>query len=175
MAGDVAAWEQLYARCQPALLGDIHRLLGQARPNLELVDELAARVWYALIDNDGRLLARYDPRRMARLGTFLRAVAHDQVRRHFRAERRRREHECEAMQQRAGPASGRSDHATLMLDEFRATLTPNQREYLDECLRASDLDGDDEPAGNESAGNAARLWKVASRVRRRLRAFLGME
>ena len=45
VAGDVAAWEQLYARCQPALLADIQRLLGQTRANLELVDELAAQVW----------------------------------------------------------------------------------------------------------------------------------
>ena len=40
----------------------------------ELVDEITARVWYALVADDGKLLERYDPSRGARLITFLRAL-----------------------------------------------------------------------------------------------------
>ncbi|HBO46263.1 MAG TPA: hypothetical protein DD670_20525, partial [Planctomycetaceae bacterium] len=65
-AGEVGAWEELYDQCHVPLLRAIRCLLGQTVPDQNLIDELAARVWYALIDKDGKLLARFDKQRGAR-------------------------------------------------------------------------------------------------------------
>ena len=72
LEGDPGAWEELYRHCHPLLLSYIKILLGGGASDPNLVDEISARVWYALIEKGGRLLARYDSRRGARLITFLR-------------------------------------------------------------------------------------------------------
>ncbi len=72
LAGEVAAWEELYAQYHDVLLASVRCFLGQARSDHNLVDEIAARVWYALVANDGALLAKYDPKRGARIITFMR-------------------------------------------------------------------------------------------------------
>ena len=63
LAGEVAAWEQLYAQCHEPLLVSIRIMLGSQSADANLVDEIAARVWYALVANDGELLSRYKPSR----------------------------------------------------------------------------------------------------------------
>ena len=63
LAGDVAAWEELYAQCHEPLLVSIRVMLGPQSADASLVDEIAARVWYALVAKDGELLARYKPSR----------------------------------------------------------------------------------------------------------------
>ena len=110
LAGEVKAWEELYCRSHPALLSSVKVLLGGGGCDLNLVDEITAGVWYALIENDGRLLARYDPRRGARLITFLRTVAKTEVCRHFRREGRRQRREQIAL--RARPAHRRTSGPT---------------------------------------------------------------
>ncbi len=60
LAGEVAAWEEFYAQCHKPLGTAIRIMLGRPHdPNL--VAEIAARVWYALVAKDGELLARYSP------------------------------------------------------------------------------------------------------------------
>ena len=63
LAGEVAAWEELYAQCHEPLLISIRIMLGPQSADASLVDEIAARVWYALVANDGKLLSRYKPSR----------------------------------------------------------------------------------------------------------------
>ncbi|MHB8901515.1 MAG: RNA polymerase sigma factor, partial [Thermoguttaceae bacterium] len=87
--GDVGAWEELYQKHPPPLLRSIAVLLGPKGTDRNLVDELAAQVWYSLVDQDGQLLGRFCPKRGARLNTFIRAVAKDVTSRYFRAEQRR--------------------------------------------------------------------------------------
>ena len=63
IAGEVAAWEEIYAQCHTPLQTFVRRRLGPTRHDPELVDELTARVWYALVADDGKLSKRYDPQR----------------------------------------------------------------------------------------------------------------
>ena len=58
-----AAWparwphgRRLYAQCHEPLLLSIRIMLGPRNTDANLVDEIAARVWYALVANDGELL-----------------------------------------------------------------------------------------------------------------------
>ena len=162
LAGEVKAWEELYSRCHPPLLSSIKVLLDGGSSDLNLVDEIAAGVWYALIENDGRLLARYDPRRGARAITFLRTVAKTEVRRHFRRERHRRRRERIAF--RARPAHHPADDAqtTASLGEFLGTLTTRERGFYDRHLGEVDR--------KPLSANARQL---AHRIREKLLRFLG--
>ena len=144
IAGEVAAWEDLYGQCHTPLLRFIECMLGTLDCDPNLVDELAARVWYALVADDGELLAQFDARRGARLSTFMQGVARDLAGRYFRAERRRRSRERAASRVRRGYATRRSNEAELSLSEFRETLSPGEREFLDRHCRGDpemDVDG----------------------------------
>ena len=88
VAGEVAAWEQLHGQCHDALLATIQNMLGLQGADGGLTDEIAARVWYTLVANDGELLQRYKPKYGARLITFIGSIAKDEVSRHLRSERR---------------------------------------------------------------------------------------
>lgn len=62
LAGDTGAWESLYDAYHVPLVDAIRSLLAAnrfTRPDPSLVDELTARVWYALVANRGRLLASF--------------------------------------------------------------------------------------------------------------------
>jgi len=132
ISGEVAAWEQLYRQYQPPLLSYIHSVLKRNDP--DLADELAARVWYALVDHDGELLTRYDPQRGTRLITFIRAIAKDRICRYFRSEKRRRTRETLALAQSGREYTSPEMYADAALSEFLETLTPREREYADEYL-----------------------------------------
>ena len=60
LAAELAAWEELYAKCQGPLCTAIRDILprkySSSDPNL--VDEIAARIWYTLVKNDGEILAK---------------------------------------------------------------------------------------------------------------------
>ena len=171
VAGDVAAWEELYAQCHPSLLTSIEVLMGAGPRDPHVVDEIAARVWYAVVANDGELLGRYDPGRGARLITFLRAIAKDEISRHFRTERRRLRRELEAYRERPHHDRSHPDEATLSMHEFFDTLTPHEREFCDDHLLSTPQEGG-ELAQNHSESNT---WQLAFRIRKKLRAFLGFE
>jgi len=170
IAGEVAAWEELYAQCHAPLLRFIECMLGTVDCDPNLVDELAARVWYALVADDGELLARFDARRKARLSTFMQGVARDLAGRYFRAERRRRSRERAVSRARRGCATRRSNEAELSLSEFRETLSPGEREFLDRHCRGDpemDVDG----VRKEPLSVYSR--KLVARIRRKWKAFLG--
>jgi hypothetical protein len=62
LAGEPVAWESLYDSYHVPLVDTIKNLLAANRfapPDASLVDELAARVWYALVANRGRSLASF--------------------------------------------------------------------------------------------------------------------
>jgi hypothetical protein len=82
-AGEPAAWEQFYAQCHEPLLASIRMMLGLQSSDANLVNDIAARVWYALVENDGALLARYKPDQGTMLITFMCALAKDQIVRYF--------------------------------------------------------------------------------------------
>ena len=69
LAGQPGAWDDLYFRCHQPLLAAIRAIIANRTVDPNLVDELAARVWYAVVRDEGRLLDRFDPGRGCTLTT----------------------------------------------------------------------------------------------------------
>ena len=169
LAGEVAAWEQLYAQCHEPLLMSIRVMLGRQSSDASLVDEIAARVWYAVVANDGEMLLRYDPNRGARLATFLRGLAKHELARHFRQETRRRRRELSALRERPQYGDNNSSPPASALADFLNTLTPGERGFCNDYLLA-------EPAAAaEAAHSTATVWQLSHRVYRKLLHFLDFQ
>ena len=167
LAGDVAAWEQIYAQCHEPLLVSIRFMLGVQGKDANLVDEIAARVWYALVAKDGELLARYNPARGAKLVTFMRALARDELAKHFRGELRRRKREITAFHDRPRPEND-LDLSLDSLPEFLATLTPRERGFCNDYLLA-------EPSGAAAqTHSSANIWQLTHRIHQKLLRFLDL-
>ena len=166
MAGEVAAWEELYAQCHDPLCLSIKLMLGRPSSDPSLVDEIAARVWYALVENDGAMLARYNPKKGARLITFMRILAKSEISNHFRAELRRRERELVALRERPQHHGAEPDQRTSSLSEFLDTLSPCERGFCSEHLLA-----EASPAG-AVAYSSDNVWQLTRRVYEKLVRFL---
>ncbi len=138
---------------------------------MSLVDEIAARVWYALVDNDGELLLRYDPDRGARLITFMRALAKDMLRRHFRSERRRQGREAIATKDKPCQHEAESDRTDSTLDEFLATLSPSEQRFCHQYLINAPADG----GAASLSYSQVNVWQKTRRLYKRLLEFLGKE
>ncbi len=169
LAGDERAWEHLYQQCHPPLLRAIKLLLGQDAGDVHLVDEMAARVWYTLLRDGGRLLASYDADRDSSLNAFLMGMARIEIMRYMRAERRRRSYEL--IGGRKILAEGRVPDWQLanMMDEFTSTLTPPELEFMERFL----LDA----PGTEADADvveipATSVWQRRHRLRLKLQAYL---
>ena len=167
VAGEVQAWEILYNQCHEPLLFSIEVMLGPASADKNLVDELAARVWYTLIKDDAKLLSKYDSRRGAQLITFMMPIAKSELSRYFRDEKRREKRERIAL---AGKSPHDSGQADLSLAEFLPTLTRREREYYNDYLLGYPIDGEGSSGGTFSLSNARQL---RHRIRSKLMRFLG--
>jgi hypothetical protein len=167
-AGEVAAWEELYVQCHDRLLGFIRDLLGDLSEDASLVDELAARVWYALVEKDGELLTRYDPARGARLITYMRALSKDMMSRYFRSERRRRNRELIASRQKPTYHDAEIDHTSSTLEEFLTTLSRQDHQFCTESLMGDGGNGRLCDAIHETPN----VWQKSRRLYRRLLGFL---
>ena len=109
-------------------------MLGPAGSDFSRVDEIAARVWYALVRNDGELLGQFDRKRETRLGGFLHGLARIEVLQYFRTEYRRRARET-ACCSRANGGSAVSDwQVAAMIEDFATTLSATEQEFLEEHL-----------------------------------------
>ena len=169
LAGDERAWEQIYQQCHPPLLRAVKLLLGQDAGDIHLVDEMAARVWYTLLRDGGRLLASYDATRDSNLNAFLMGMARIEIMRHMRAERRRRSYEL--IGGRKILAEGRVPDWQLanMMDEFTSTLTPPELEFMERFL----LDAPGSEADADVAEiPATSVWQRRHRLRLKLQAYL---
>jgi DNA-directed RNA polymerase specialized sigma24 family protein len=172
VGGEVAAWEELYGRCHEPLCAAIRAKLRQGVADPNLVDELAARVWYAVVKNDGELLARYDPQRGGRVITFLRAIARDELSRHFRSERRRMEREVESLRERAcTPSKEVGVPIAASFNEFVQTLTPREQSFCENYLMSEA--GDAELALKSASYSSANIWQLTHRIYKKMLAFLG--
>lgn len=174
LRGEAGAWDELYRQCHPPLLLAIRLFLGHSSTRQDLIDDIAAKVWFTVVDGQNELLSRFDSQRGCRLTTFLAGVARNEIARHFRAERRRRYREIVAYHARYGNGNGHSPHWQSLagmetaLTEFLATLTPREREFCEGYLLAWTDNGD----ANYSASNR---WQLQHRVRRKLWRFLRAE
>ena len=170
--GEVVAWEELYTQCHEPLCAVIRARLrhGMADPNL--VDELAARVWYAVVKNDGELLARYDPERGGRVVTFLRAIARDEIARYFRSEHRRMEREVASLRQRSNnPLKEVGVPVAASFNEFLRTLTPHEQNFCESYLMSEA--GNSEVVLKSSPYSPANIWQLTHRIYKKMLAFLG--
>jgi DNA-directed RNA polymerase specialized sigma24 family protein len=165
LVGDSAAWSQLYQQFHDRLLASIRPILGSLASDATLVDEIGARVWYALVKNDFELLGRFDAARGCQLSTFLGIIAKREAKQLLRSERRRRTREYGAS--RPDLCSGSSgDLDAAAEQEFLATLTPSERTFYSEVLVGS-------PAGAANRGySQSNVWQLTHRVREKLAQFL---
>jgi hypothetical protein len=172
LAGEVGAWEQLYSQCQGTLLAAIGNMLGPRGADLSLTDEIAARVWYALVANDGQLLERYGATYYeVGLTTFLQALAKNEIARYFRSETRRRKRECLVVTQESSRQDGLADDIDAALSEFLVTLTPMERRFARRrLLKRADQSHPLADAEKRLSARSYRRW--ASRIRRKLIGFL---
>jgi DNA-directed RNA polymerase specialized sigma24 family protein len=167
--GEVEAWEQLYNHCHPVLLKGIRHMLGEAGKNPDLVDEIASRVWYSLVRDDGQLLARYDAARNARLSDYCLGVARIEILRHLREQRRRQLHEL-ALGRRVGSGPPVSEwELAAAIEEFAVTLTPGERQFMERELTAAPSRNSDQPLSQ------ANVWQRCHRIRAKLIKFLAGE
>jgi hypothetical protein len=161
LAGSSQAWDELYQVCHDKLLSSIRHHLGpQKSQDLELVDEVSARVWYAMVRNDGALLDRFDPRLGARITTFFAVIAKDLLYRLYRSENRRGRREAIFLEHRADNTP--PNLAQVVLDEFREGLTPAEQRFYDTVLMV----GQPNPA--EAGYSQANAWQLSSRIYRKL-------
>ena len=167
LSGEPQAWSALYRHCHDGLLGSIRAFLGRNASDASLVDEIAARVWYALVRDDFELLARYDVNRGCRLTTFLSVLAKTEARLLLRSERRRRIREHAVSRQESGRPVTSQSSETISEEEFVATLSPAERSFYDDVLKAS---CDAQEAVNYSPQNT---WQLRHRVKKKLERFLG--
>ena len=138
--GRCEAWSELYAGHHDRLCRSIRIMLGSLS-DANVVDEIAARVWYALVANDGKLLEQYKPERKALLITFMRLVVRDKIKCYIRSE------DSPATTRGLGGLSesaGTNGHCEAISDsisDFLATLTPREQKFCHEfLLQPSELD-----------------------------------
>ncbi|RIK80371.1 MAG: hypothetical protein DCC68_11100 [Planctomycetota bacterium] len=185
LAKEPGAWDDLYYRCHQPLLAAIRAIIGSRRLDPNLVDELAARVWYAVVRDDAKLLDRFDPGRGCSLTTYLALLAKDEASRLFRSEKRRRKRETavatsdKKLPAKSAPATGATQ---ITLAEFAATLTPAERTFYEEIVVSdspaeTSVNGESStpkpsPNGHPNGRSQANEWQLNHRVRRKLERFL---
>ena len=136
--------------------------MGRTVHDFHLVDEISARVWYALVRNDFELMNRFDAARGCRFSTFLSVLAKTETRLLLRSERRRKVRELVASK----PEIANQQDNVLEDDEFLATLSPAERLFFDEVLLST------YGLKNETQYTQHNLWQLRHRVRRKLEQFL---
>jgi hypothetical protein len=169
LAGDVVAWSEIYQDQHDSLLVLIRRFLNRAGRDVNLVEEIAARVWYVLIKNDFELLSKFDVTRGCRLATYLAVVAKNETRVLFRSERRRKTREQLASRPDITAASSVVESSQLVADdEFLVTLSQAERTFFQDVLMAPPVDREEA----EQAYSAENNWQLRSRVRKKLEQYI---
>lgn len=170
LKGDAAAWSIIYQRFQEPLASNVRAFLGRAGNDRNLVDEICARVWYALVRNNFELLARFDVERGVQLTTFLTLLAKTQARLLMRSERRRRTREQVASKPEAHPPDDAS-WSVLADHDFLATLSPAEQAFFQKVLVADVVSPPAAARGGEHYSRQY-AWQLRHRVRRKLEDFL---
>jgi DNA-directed RNA polymerase specialized sigma24 family protein len=165
LQGDVAAWQELFAQCQTHLLLTVRSMLHPNGNNLNVADEIAARVWFSLVESNGRLLVRFDAHRGCRLKTFIAALARHELLEYWRSERRLRNRELQAVRCRPKAQPAEVNHFNMVWDEFLTTLSSREREFLEQVLLVPTRDS------GSDALSQANIWQLRSRVRSKLKTY----
>jgi hypothetical protein len=167
LQGEAMAWCRLYSEFHGPLVASIKAHWRSSRPDASLVEEIAARVWYLLVQNNFELLDRFDVQRGCRLTTFLSMLAKTQSRILFRSERRRKARERAAYRPdlvaslEAVPCDG-----NLSEQEFVGTLTPAERAFYEQVLVMPSSPSAD------SGYDAPEISQLRHRIKKKLNHFL---
>jgi hypothetical protein len=137
VAGGRDAWELLYRRYQPWLLGCLYQKLWYGRRRLETAEEIASGIWLELLVDGCRRLRAYDPGR-APLRVFLAALARLHLRRHFSRCRAPVPVELPVGDETLVEASDLFLESGLVWDDLRSVLSPLERAFLPRLLHARD-------------------------------------
>lgn len=165
LTGDGTAWQELYSRYRPSLLNSIHKKLGGKANNADLVEEIAARVWFSLVWRDYQRLRVYEKRR-AGFKTYLASLARQQIQLYYRERQRQSKREV--------PLSG-SDHRcrddaiwppAAAQEEFIAILSHREKQYFEQHLLANAAEAE------STFLSSANRWKLRQRILAKLKAFL---
>ncbi len=169
VAGEAGGWDELYAEFHRGLLFSIRRYLGSRKRDRNLVEEIAARVWYALVADGARQLDRFDVNRGWCLSTYLASFAKREAVGWLRAERCRQQHEGMVSRREANGNHSLQGVSHIDLYDFLQTLTPREHEFVYGFLLR--------PIGEGSglALSDANRWQLVSRIRRKLQRFLHAE
>lgn len=159
LLGENDAWEELYWECQPRLLMHIETLLTQRRLSTHPADEVAARVWYAVLRNDAALLAAFDPSYNCRLRAYMAGLATKELLRFLRDQSRQRNRDNSA--QPTQQPDSQLEYAEL--HDFLGTLTNRERAFCQQCIS-----GEVEANHEYSQSN---IWQLRHRIRQKLKAF----
>lgn len=168
LADDERAWEKLYRRYYPRLKKAIELLLGVDAAEFHLIEEIAARVWYAVLKDGRRLLAAYDPDRDTALDSFFMGLARIEILQYMRSERRRHMHEIAGGRIKLEEQRVSDWQMGVMMNEFAATLTPGEKKFMDGSM-IGPVEGQD---NEESSLPPTTVWTRRHRIRRKLRSFL---
>jgi DNA-directed RNA polymerase specialized sigma24 family protein len=166
LAGEVLAWQELYDRHHRGIVAAIRRFFRARSPDSNLVDEIAARSWYAIVADGGRVLGQFDPQRGCRLSTFLATIARSQAGQYLRSEQRRRRRERAVGRMAIEGPSDSAESAAVEMTEFLDTLTPRERSFCELVLL--DRDG-----GEHLEFSVTNAWKLRSRIKGKLQDFVG--
>jgi DNA-directed RNA polymerase specialized sigma24 family protein len=160
IAGDEAAWREVYRRYHGGLLRSIHAMFGGQSWDSDRVDEIAARVWYVMVSNRYQMLDRFDPQRGG-LATFLAVIARSEGLNALRSEKRRQQRE-----QLASRSLNCLNSVIFVFEEaeFRETLTLREREFFDRVLAR--------PAEKANEFTSTNRWQLRSRIRVKLERFI---
>ncbi len=166
IAGEPLAWEQIYRLHHDRLLMTIRSLTFGKHVSAELVDEIAARVWFSLVDDDCRLLNRFDPSRGCRLIAFLTGIAKFETLNFFRSERRRKRREESVSREVDQPFQSQWQQS-FEIDDFSNLLTPGEKDYLQfELEQRNQLTRNQQGRFSDTS-----RWQYRSRIQRKLRAY----
>lgn len=166
LTGETAAWSELYQCCHPKLMSAVRTLLGSAGQDFSLVDEVAARVWYALVKDGGELLSRFDQHRGCRLTTFVSSIAKREIKQLMRSEKRRMSRERKASRSEIQAEGPLTSLTADFQEQFLDKLTRSERTYF-ECVLVPSVPAEDDPAYSPD-----NRWQLQHRVRKKLEAFL---
>jgi hypothetical protein len=165
LAGDSHAWELLYHSFHHRLLVAIRVMLPRVNSDPNLVEEIAARVWYAVVTNDGELLGRFDPERDCRLSTMLSVVAKSEIGSLYRTERRRHHREAVASRPDSQFAPDSQTWLAAELGEFMDTLTRGEKAFCADVLLSLHHQ-------SRASYTETNRWKLTSRIKGKLGKYV---
>jgi hypothetical protein len=173
ICGEVLAWEEIYQKCHEPLCTAIRVRLGRLANDPHLVDEIAARSWYAVLDKDGAKLKKYDPKRGAGILTFLKLIASDEISRFFLSQRRRMQREIISQSRKhRGKAVIPSESITSSLTEFLVTLSPREQDFCNEYLL---LSTNEDSMRFDLGYSATNIRQLTHRIYKKFLSFIGHE